>query len=250
MFHLHDFYNENELEKTTSFCYYFPMRYENIKKGIFISRPNRFIAHVELNGREEAVHVKNTGRCRELLVPGATVWLEKSQDPSRKTGYDLVSVEKGRRFINMDSQAPNKLFREWAMAGEFLADLTYLKAEHKWGNSRFDFYAEAGERKLLIEVKGVTLERNGVALFPDAPTERGVKHINELVFAHAEGYETYIIFVIQMEDVFYFIPNDETHPQFGEALRNAAASGVNILALNCVTKPGEAWIKDKIPVKI
>ncbi len=226
------------------------MKYEHIKRGIFISRPNRFIAHVDIDGREEVVHVKNTGRCRELLVPGAVVWLEESMKPERKTKYDLVSVEKGSRFVNMDSQAPNKLFQEWAMAGNFDGELSLLKPEHKWGNSRFDFYAEAGERKILIEVKGVTLEREGVVLFPDAPTERGVKHINELMSALDEGYESWIVFVVQMDGVLYFTPNAETHLQFAEALKKAKLAGVNILALSCSARPGEVLIKDAIPVKI
>lgn len=226
------------------------MKYPNIQKGIFLFRPNRFIAHVETDGREEVVHVKNTGRCRELLRSGAEVWLERSDNPARKTQFDLITVQKGERLINMDSQAPNKVFHEWAAAGNFIGKPDHIKPEYKWGNSRFDFYIEKGERRCLVEVKGVTLEFDGVVLFPDAPTERGVKHINELIAAREQGYESYIVFVIQMKDVKYISPNDTTHPEFGKALRKAAAAGVQILAYDCLVTPESLEIADKIEVKL
>ncbi len=213
------------------------MQYQNVKKGIFQARPNRFIARVEVDGRMEVVHVKNTGRCRELLVPGAAVYLEKSSNPARKTQYDLIAVEKGELLINMDAQAPNKVFQEWAEAGEFLPGLTLLRPETTWGNSRFDFYWEAGERRGFVEVKGVTLEENGHARFPDAPTERGVKHLEELIHCRQAGYEAAVCFVIQMEGMLDFAPNDNTHPAFGRALRKASEAGVQILAQECRVTP-------------
>lgn len=226
------------------------MKYENIEKGIFISRPNRFIAHVEIGGREEVVHVKNTGRCKELLSPGALVYCARSDNPSRKTAYDLIAVRKGERLINMDSQAPNKVFYEWASSGNFLGDINVIKPEYKWGNSRFDFYIETGERRCLVEVKGVTLEIDGECYFPDAPTQRGVKHIQELIAAREAGYETYIVFVVQMENVKFLSPNDVTHSEFGQTLRKAAKLGVNIMALDCLVEPDSMEIRDKIPVKL
>ncbi len=226
------------------------MKYNNIEKGIFLSRPNRFIAHVEISGREEVVHVKNTGRCRELLQHGAEVYCARSDNPSRKTAYDMIAVRKGQRIINIDSQAPNKVFGEWAEAGEFIGIPDRIKPEYKWGNSRFDFYLEKDTRRILVEVKGVTLEFDGDCFFPDAPTERGVKHINELIFAHEAGYECYIVFVIQMKDVKSLAPNDATHPQFGEALRKAGEMGVNILAFDCHVGKDFLEIGDKIPLKL
>jgi len=226
------------------------MNYANIKKGIFRSRPNRFIAKVEIYGEEETVHVKNTGRCRELLPEGAIVYCERSSNLNRKTAYDLIAVQKGDRLINMDSQAPNKVFYEWAAAGNFMGKVDYIKPEYKWGNSRFDFYIEKGERRCLIEVKGCTLEFDGKCYFPDAPTERGVKHINELIHAAEEGYECYIFFVVQMKNVNFLSPNDATHPEFGEALRNAERRGVHILAYDCFVEPDYLKIGEKIPVKL
>ena len=213
------------------------MQYHSIKKGIFIARPNRFIAHVEVDGAMEVVHVKNTGRCRELLVPGASVYLEESDQPARKTRYDLIAVEKGRLLVNMDAQAPNKVFQEWAEGGGFLPGLTLLRPETTWGSSRFDFYWEAGERRGFVEVKGVTLEDEGHARFPDAPTERGVKHLEELIHCRQEGYEAAVCFVIQMAGMKDFAPNDVTHPAFGAALRRAAAAGVRVLAQECIVTP-------------
>jgi len=209
------------------------MKYKNIKQGKFISRPNRFIANVEIDGQVNVVHVKNTGRCKELLISGTTVFLVKSDNPNRKTKYDLISVYKGDRFINMDSNAPNKVFYEWVKKSGFFEDIVFIKPESKYGSSRFDFYIETQNKKIYIEVKGVTLEENGVVMFPDAPTERGIKHINELCSCVSKGYDAYIVFIIQMKGVLYFTPNYKTHSAFGEALKSAQKQGVNILALDC-----------------
>ncbi len=215
------------------------MIYDNIKRGIFLARPNRFIAHVEIEGRVEICHVKNTGRCRELLTNLAPVLVREIDSPTRKTKYDLIAAYKGRRLVNIDSSAPNKVFAEWLQKGKLFKNITLLMPERKFGGSRFDFYIEDGSRKAFIEVKGVTLEDNGVARFPDAPTERGVKHLNELVSCLEAGFESYIVFIIQMKDVLYFEPNWATHPAFGAALRQAAGRGVHALALDCrVTETG------------
>ena len=224
------------------------MQYQTVKKGIFLARPNRFIAHVEVDGATQVVHVKNTGRCRELLVPGASVYLEQSANPARKTKYDLIAVEKGDLLINMDAQAPNQVFREWAEQGGFLPGLTQLRPETTWGSSRFDFYWEAGDRRGFVEVKGVTLEDNGHARFPDAPTERGVKHLEELIRCQGEGYEAAVCFVLQMEGMKDFAPNDSTHPAFGQALRKAAQAGVQILARTCRVTPETLTIAEPVPV--
>ena len=213
------------------------MRYQRIHAGVFQARPNRFIAHVELSGKTEICHVKNTGRCRELLVPGAAVYLEEAQNPARKTRFDLIAVQKGERLINMDAQAPNKVFQEWAEEGNFQKNLTLLKPETTFGASRFDFYWEAGPISGFVEVKGVTLEQDGVVLFPDAPTERGVKHLEELVKARQAGYEAAVCFLIPMERVEWFQPNDGTHPAFGAALRRVRDAGVEVLALDCRVGP-------------
>ena len=218
------------------------MKYKNIFSGRFISRPNRFIAKVEIDGTEETVHVKNTGRCRELLTEGCTVYLEKSDNPDRKTKYDLVAVEKIRNgktnlLVNMDSQVPNAAAEEWLKKGGLFSSDAVIRREVTFGDSRFDFYIEDGERKAFLEVKGVTLESDGIALFPDAPTERGVKHIKELISCIKSGYEAYILFVIQMKEICLFIPNDKMHPEFGEALRNAESSGVKIIAMDCIVTP-------------
>lgn len=228
------------------------MKYREIVAGRFISRPNRFIAKVEIDGAEETVHVKNTGRCRELLVPDATVYLEVSDNPARKTKYDLVAVEKvkndGTLLINMDSQIPNAAAGEWLkVCGMFSADAVIMR-EKTFGKSRFDFYVEDGDRKAFLEVKGVTLEYDGVAMFPDAPTERGVKHINELVSCAKNGYEAYILFVIQMKGVHSFRPHDEMHPEFGDALRNASANGVKILARDCVVTADSMTVDGEVRV--
>ena len=209
------------------------MKYENIIKARFISRPNRFIAEVEIDGNIEIAHVKNTGRCKELLTEGATVYVQKFNNPARKTKYDLISVVKNGMLINMDSQAPNKVFGEWVKNSDFFANLTLAKAEKTYGNSRFDYYLETETDKIFVEVKGVTLEEDGVVLFPDAPTERGVKHINELCQCVTDGYKAYIFFIIQMDDVKYFTPNRKTHPEFADALKAAAENGVGVYALDC-----------------
>lgn len=223
------------------------MRYENIVKGKFLSRPNRFIAYAEIDGRTEKCHVKNTGRCRELLVPDCDIWLDRAKNPERKTRYDLVAVRKGERLINMDSYAPN------LAAGEFLPELfpgAEIKSEYTYGNSRFDFYIEYNSKKIFLEVKGVTLENNGIVMFPDAPTERGVKHLREHIRCAEEGYGAYLLFVVQMSGVKYFMPNDETHPQFGETLRQAAERGVHILAYDCAVTPEEMKINAPVEVSL
>ena len=282
------------------------MKYQNIREGHFISRPNRFIAKIEIDGREETVHVKNTGRCAELLVPGAKVYVQDSQpgqklvladghisddeqlqeEPGvsasqktqntgkpRKTRWDLIAVRKGDRLINMDSQIPNKIVKEWLEQGSLsqgnlrkngteensseqaaenqsalMDGITKIQPEYTYGQSRIDLYVEAGERKILIEVKGVTLEENGVVRFPDAPSERAVKHVHELKEALKEGYECYVFFVIQMSDVRYFTPNMDTHPEFGEALKEAAAAGVHVVAYDCLVGENEIQINNEVPV--
>lgn len=226
------------------------MQYGKILPARFLSRPNRFVARVEAEGEELVCHVKNTGRCRELLVPGATVWLEESPNPSRKTKFDLIAVEKGDRLINMDAQAPNKVFGEWAAAGGFREGLTLLRPETTYGSSRFDFYWESSKSRGFVEVKGVTLEEDGVVRFPDAPTLRGVKHLDELVKAREAGCEAAVCFVIQMENVRWFAPNDVTHPEFGQALRRAAQAGVEILAMDCAVTPQSLTMEKSVPIRL
>lgn len=225
------------------------MHYPNITSGRFIARPNRFIAQVEIGGREETCHVKNTGRCRELLVPGARVYLTASGNLKRKTQYDLVAVEKGARLINMDSQAPNKVVQEWLEQGG-LPGLTRIQPEYRYDQSRFDFYLEQDGRKAFLEVKGVTLEENGVVRFPDAPTARGAKHLHELIRAGREGYGAYVFLVIQMENVDHFEPNWKTDPDFGQALLDAQEAGVHLLAYDCQVTPGSLRIGKKVPVML
>ncbi len=228
------------------------MKYKKTVQGTFLSRPNRFIAKVIINGVEETVHVKNTGRCRELLVPEARVYLYESDNPNRKTKYDLIAVEKvtdrGVLLINTDSQIPNDVTYEWLKSGALFSPDAVIKREYTYKKSRFDFYIEDKGKKIFLEVKGVTLENNGVASFPDAPTERGVKHINELVSALDEGYNSYILFVNQMKGINKFIPNDITHKAFGDALRNAVEKGVKILAVDCVVTEDLIEISEFIPV--
>ncbi len=226
------------------------MQYDAVRPARFLARPNRFIARVELDGREETVHVKNTGRCRELLIPGRTVWLEEARNPARKTKYDLIAVDKDGLLVNMDAQAPNKVFGEWAAAGHFVPGLTLLRPETTWGKSRFDFYWEAGERKGFVEVKGCTLEEGDLCRFPDAPTERGVKHLHELCACMAQGYEAAVCFIIQMEGMKSFSPNDDTHPAFGDALRAAHAAGVQVLALGCDVTPDTLTVTHTVPVAL
>ena len=224
------------------------MRYEKITKGKFIRRPNRFKAYVELNGEEELVHVKNTGRCAELLKAGATVYVQKSDKEERKTKWDLIAVEKGQRMINMDSQIPNRVVKEWLEKENLFENITCIRPEYTYGNSRFDLYVEAGERKIFIEVKGVTLEEDGVVRFPDAPSERAVKHVEELQKAVKDGYEAYVFFVIQMKDVRYFTPNRQTHPEFAEALAEAERNGVKILAYDCSVTEDSIELGKEVPV--
>lgn len=224
------------------------MRYGKITKGKFIRRPNRFKAYVELNGEEELVHVKNTGRCAELLKAGATVYVQKSDKEERKTKWDLIAVEKGQRMINMDSQIPNRVVKEWLEKENLFENITCIRPEYTYGNSRFDLYVEAGERKIFIEVKGVTLEEDGVVRFPDAPSERAVKHVEELQKAVKDGYEAYVFFVIQMKDVRYFTPNRQTHPEFAEALAEAERNGVKILAYECSVTEDSIELGKEVPV--
>lgn len=225
------------------------MYYPNMQPGIFRARPNRFIARVELDGKEETVHVKNTGRCRELLVPGCRVWCQRSDNPARKTMFDLIAVEKQGRLINMDSQAPNAAAGEWLRSGG-LGRLEQLRAETVHGDSRFDFSFLRDGIPCFLEVKGCTLESDGICAFPDAPTERGTKHLRGLIRAAGEGYGAYVLFVIQMEDVKCLRPNDSTDPAFGKALREAKASGVQILAMDCEVTPDSMVIRREVPVEL
>ena len=226
------------------------MKYERISRALFLERPNRFIAYAELNGKKETIHVKNTGRCAELLRPGAVIYVQESDNPERKTKWDLIAVEKetgrGKRLINMDSQIPNRVVQEWIEAGNLFPDVSLVRPETTYGNSRFDLYVEAGDRKIFIEVKGVTLEEDGVCRFPDAPSDRAVKHLEELIRAKKEGYETYVFFVIQMKGVSYFTPNTDTHPAFAEALRRAKEAGVEILAYDCNVTPDSIVVSEPV----
>ena len=214
------------------------MTYGNMVPGIFVARPNRFVAHVKINGELTVVHVKNTGRCRELLPVGAQVWCQKSENPTRKTAYDLIAVKKGYRIINMDSQAPNAAVEEWLLSGG-LGNVEQVRREVRYGDSRFDFSFRKDGKLCYLEVKGVTLENDGVCAFPDAPTLRGAKHIRELMAAKDAGFGAYILFVIQMEGVSCLHPNDATDPAFGKTLRQAIAGGVEVLAMDCRVSPGE-----------
>ena len=215
------------------------MKYENITQAKFIKRPNRFIAEVDIEGHKEIVHVKNTGRCKELLIPGCEVWLTAPGTPDRKTKYDLVAVRKDNGILfNIDSQAPNKVVKEWLAK----QDYSKVTAEYTYGNSRIDFYMEKGDEQFLMEVKGCTLEIDGMGYFPDAPTERGVKHIRELIKAKEEGYQSILAFVIQMDGVTEVRANVETHPEFGEALDDAKKAGVEVLFLTCHVEPDELQI--------
>ena len=223
------------------------MIYTGMTPGIFLARPNRFIAHVEIDGQSEIVHVKNTGRCRELLPAGASVWCQKSDNPSRKTKYDLITVRKGSRLINMDSQAPNIAAKEWLLTGG-LGTLEDVRAETKHGDSRFDFSFMLNGKKCFLEVKGVTLENDGICAFPDAPTERGAKHLRGLRKCVEDRCGAYVLFVIQMSDVKHLHPNDTTDPDFGAALREAAAAGVQVLAVDCAVTEDSMVIGNFVPV--
>ncbi len=225
------------------------MHYPNMVPGTFLSRPNRFIAHVAIDGREEIVHVKNTGRCKELLPSGAQVWCQRSANPNRKTKFDLITVKKGDRLINMDSQAPNTAAGEWLRSGG-LGQLDDLKAESFHGDSRFDFSFTKDGKQCFLEVKGVTLEENGVCAFPDAPTDRGAKHLRGLTKAAQDGFGAYVLFVIQMADVKYLRPHDERDPAFGAALREAAENGVTVMAMDCAVDVDSMDIRLRVPVKL
>ena len=225
------------------------MIYQNIVPGVFLSRPNRFIAHIEIDGKDTVCHVKNTGRCKELLNPGTAVWCEKSDNPARKTQYDLIAVQKGNRLINMDSQAPNKAVHEWLASGG-LGKIEALRAETTHGNSRFDFSFEKDGKRCFLEVKGVTLENDGVCAFPDAPTDRGAKHLRELTALAGEGFGAYVLFVIQMTDVLYLRPNDQTDPAFSAALREADKAGVQVLAIDCLVTPDSMTLQNPVEVKL
>ena len=225
------------------------MHYPNMVSGVFRSRPNRFIAHIEISGQEQVCHVKNTGRCRELLTPGAQAWCQEFDTTTRKTKFDLIAVQKGHRIINMDSQAPNKAAHEWLLAGG-LGQISQLRPETTHGGSRFDFSFTKDGKMCFLEVKGVTLENEGVCAFPDAPTERGAKHLRELAQAAKDGYGAYVLFVIQMADVFYLHPNDSTDPAFGAALRQAADAGVQVLAMDCAVTEDSMVINKPVAVKL
>ena len=227
------------------------MTYRAVRPARFLARPNRFLALVELEGKEETVHVKNTGRCRELLLPDRTVYLEESRNPNRETRFDLIAVDKDGLLINMDAQAPNQVFSEWARAGHFREDLTLLRPETTWGSSRFDFYWEDSHgRRGFVEVKGCTLEEQGLAMFPDAPTLRGVRHLRELARAQQEGYLNTVCIVLQMKGCHLFCPNERTHPEFGHALREAAQAGVQVLAVDCRATPDRLEIDEHVPVSL
>ncbi len=226
------------------------MKYKNVIGGVFKERPNRFIAKVVIDGEKKICHVKNTGRCRELLIDGVKVIVEKSSSPLRKTEYDLIAVYKNGTLINIDSQAPNKVFGEWARESGYFGEPTIIKPECTYKNSRFDFYLEADGRKIFVEVKGVTLEKDGVVFFPDAPTERGAKHLRELAEAVKEGYEAYVFFIIQMDNCLYFTPNTDTDKRFADTLKRVSEEGVNIRALTCSVTPDSLTAKELARVKL
>ena len=220
-----------------------------MRPGRFLARPNRFIAHVEIDGDVQICHVKNTGRCKELLFPGCAVWCQESDKPERKTKFDLIAVEKGHRLINMDSQAPNAAAKEWLLGGG-LGQIEHLRAEVFQGDSRFDFSFQKDGVTCFLEVKGVTLETNGVCAFPDAPTQRGVKHLEGLTQLCKAGFGAYVLFVIQMEDVCYLHPNHITDPTFAKALKEAAAAGVQVLAMDCAVTPNTMVIREPVEVRL
>ncbi len=224
------------------------MTYENVVPGVFQSRPDRFIANVGIGGKIEVCHVKNTGRCRELLVPGAPVWCQERESPARRTRFDLIAVQKGDRLINMDSAAPNQVFGEYLRSGLLLPAPTLVRPEVRSGNSRLDFYVENADVRAFCEVKGVTLEENGVAMFPDAPTQRGIKHLHELIQCVKAGFSAYAVFIIQMSPVRYFTPNRAAHPEFADALKTARDAGVRLLALDCVVTPESVAIGGEVKI--
>ena len=226
------------------------MRYERIEEAVFKARPNRFVAEVVTGRGEEICHVKNTGRCRELLVPGTRIWVQRNEKPGRKTPLDLIAVEKGGRVINMDSQIPNRVAEEWIRKGHLFSRKAVIRREVRYGDSRFDLYLEAGERRMFLEVKGVTLEEDGTARFPDAPTLRGVKHVEGLTACRKDGYEAGILFIIQMKGVSCLRPNDRTHPEFGQALRGAAKAGVLVKAVDCLVSPDSIEGDEEVEVRL
>ena len=227
------------------------MIYDNILPGIFLDRPNRFIAHVLIEGQEQVCHVKNTGRCGELLHPGVTVWVQDAgQQVRRKTRYDLIAVQKGQRIVNIDSAAPNRLFAEWAPTAEQFAPLELLRPETRHKDSRFDFYIESGSRRIFAEVKGVTQEFDNMVMFPDAPTQRGVKHLLGLRDCVAEGLEAWAVFIVQMQTVRYLTPNRDTDPAFAQALADAAEAGVHLLALDCHVEPDRLWVSGPVDIHL
>lgn len=226
------------------------MKYDNIRKAVFVSRKNRFVAQIKIDGKDVLCHVKNTGRLKELLVGGAEIYVQEHNDSARKTKFSLIAVKKGRENVNIDSQAPNKVFYEWVKNGGFCDNVTLIKPETAFGNSRFDCYIEAGDRKIFVEVKGVTLEKDGVAMFPDAPTERGLKHLRELCECVKDGYEAYIVFVVQMKGVHTFTPNAETHKEFAKMLSECDEKGVKIVCVDCDVTPETLRISQKIQVKL
>jgi sugar fermentation stimulation protein A len=225
------------------------MEYPNMTEGVFLRRPNRFVAQVEIAGQEETVHVKNTGRCRELLPPGARVWCQKWDKTSRKTKFDLITVQKNQYLINMDSQAPNAAVKEWLEQGG-LGKFDSIRPEQRFGDSRFDFYLEQNGKGMYMEVKGVTLEEEGICHFPDAPTLRGAKHLRELVKAKQAGFDAAVLFVIQMKPVRWLEPNDQTDPEFGKTLREAAQNGVQVLAVDCRITETSMEIADFVEVRL
>ncbi|WP_270740034.1 DNA/RNA nuclease SfsA [Massilioclostridium coli] len=226
------------------------MHYQNIQQAVFLERPNRFIAHILVEGKEQLCHVKNTGRCKELLIPNTTIYVQHHDNPNRKTKYSLIAVQKGELLINMDSQVPNQIVAEWLKTGKLFPDLKLVKPETVFGSSRFDFYLETSQKKIFMEVKGCTLEQNGVVMFPDAPTQRGVKHIQELILAKQQGYDAYLIFVIQMKGARYFTPNRLTHPEFADVLLQAEKAGVNILAVDCMVMPDSIEIDQQVLIQL
>lgn len=226
------------------------MHYPNIQQAVFLERPNRFIAHILVEGKEQLCHVKNTGRCKELLIPNTTIYVQHHDNPNRKTKYSLIAVQKGELLINMDSQVPNQIVAEWLKTGKLFPDLKLVKPETVFGSSRFDFYLETSQKKIFMEVKGCTLEQNGVVMFPDAPTQRGVKHIQELILAKQQGYDAYLIFVIQMKGARYFTPNRLTHPEFADVLLQAEKAGVNILAVDCMVMPDSIEIDQQVLIQL
>lgn len=226
------------------------MRYERVEEAVFKARPNRFVAEVVTRRGNEICHVKNTGRCRELLVPDARIWVQRNERPERKTALDLIAVEKDGQVINMDSQVPNKVAEEWIRKGHLFSQAVKIRPETRYGSSRFDLYLEEGERRMFLEVKGVTLKEGRTARFPDAPTERGVRHVEELISCRKSGYEAGILFIIQMKGVCCLEPNDRTHPEFGAALRRAKKEGVQVLAADCLVTPDSITADQEVEVRL